>query len=259
MNYSERIDRVKPLVKQASIIAMDYFGKVGSTAKSDGSPVTKADKEVELLLRDGLKKRFPGETIVGEENGTETGSSDCVWSIDPIDGTAAYISRLPHWGISVGFFYKREPVLGVVYFPALEEMYWGAKGCGAYLQTGIWGIEKLSVSKEPVNSNTLAMIPSSAHRNYASTYPGKLRSLGSTAYHILLVARGTAIGSLMKVYQWDYAGSMPILFEAGGLVKTLDGKDPSIIDLLPGSTPPSIIVSTPNHMSLMQSSFKELN
>lgn len=256
MQLSERLDRVFPLMHQASAIALRHYGRISGRNKPDGTVVTDADKEIELLLIDGLKSRFPGETIVGEETGTSCGNPEYAWSIDPIDGTAAYLSRLPHWGISLGLFHKGAPVLGVVFMPALGENYWAAKGCGAYMASERWGQEPLHVTSDTtVTENSLVMVPSHFHRKYGQfEFPGKLRSLGSTVSQVLMVARGSAIGAVSRAYQWDYAGCLPILLEAGGVVATLDGSPVDVPHMLPDNTPrPHLIMAAPQHKELMLS------
>lgn len=233
LNNVERLERIMPLVRQAASVALGHYGCTLGMDKSDGTLVTAADKEVEAILHDGLKTRFPGETIVGEENGCDQGDNRYLWSIDPIDGTAAYINRLPHWGVSVGLFVDQQPTLGVVYMPVLDEMYWGAVGQEATMLTNYWGKQRLACSTQPINKHSLIMVPSRTHQYFEVNFVGKLRSLGSTVAHVLMVARGDAAAAVMQVYQWDLAACIPILLAAGGVVGTLDGSPLNIAELLP--------------------------
>lgn len=247
MDFSPRIERLLPLVRQASQIAMQHYGNINGRLKDDGSLVTKADKEVELFIKDGLNKRFPGENIIGEETGVSNHNFDLAWSVDPIDGTAAYIARMPHWGVSIGLICEGQPVLGVIFMPVLGETYWACRGNGAFMQTELWGRQRLQVCQDKeIQKNSNLLVPSRFMRHYSFDYRGKLRSLGSTVAHVLLVARGDAIGCITNGYQWDMAGCLPILWEAGGLSYTMEGPPVDVTRLLPEyGEMPTIVSTTP--------------
>ncbi len=248
MNLATRLERVIPLVRQASELALGRFGKVQGRAKPDRTLVSAVDEEVEALLTQGLQRRFPGETIVGEEAGATGTLEGPVWSVDPIDGTSAYLSRLPYWGVSVGLLVEGRPVLGIVDLPALGETFWATAGNGAWLQTERWGRERLQVqSHRELDGEAMLCVPSNAHRCYRVDFPGKLRSLGCTVAHVLLVARGDAVGALMRVQMWDLAGCGAILAEAGGRMETLEGGPVNLLDLLPGRGPlPTVLAASPS-------------
>lgn len=247
MNLEARLDRVLPLVRQASELALSHFGRVQGRTKQDQTVVSQADEEVERLLVEGLQRRFPGETIVGEEGGATGSLQGPIWSVDPIDGTSAYLTRLPHWGVSVGLLVEGRPVLGVVDLPLLGETYLAVAGTGAWMQTHRWGRQALRVPpwSEP-GPESMLCIPSNLHRRFGVRFPGKLRSLGSTVAHVLLVARGDACGALMRVHLWDLAGCAAILAEAGGRLETLDAGPLDLLELLPGGPPlPDVLASSP--------------
>lgn len=250
MNLVDRLGRVLPLVRQASEVALRHFGRVRAREKADRTLVTEADEEVERLLFEGLSRRFPGETLVGEESGASGPLTGPVWSVDPIDGTAAYLSRLPHWGVSVGLLVDGRPVLGVVDLPALGETYWAFEGGGSWMETARWGRERLAVRPGPdLGRESLLCVPSNVHRRYRVDFPGKVRSLGSTVCHVLLVARGDAAGALNRVHLWDLAGCSAVLVEAGGRLATLDGGPVNLLGLLPGRGPmPCVLAASPGHM-----------
>ena len=251
MNLSARLDRVLPLVRQASELALGHFGRVQGRLKADRTVVTRADEEVEALLVEGLKRRFPGETIVGEEGGATGPLQGPVWSVDPIDGTSAYLSRLPHWGVSLGLLVDGQPVLGLVDMPVLGETYQAVAGGGAWMETHRWGRQRLQVDRDPeLSGESMLCAPSNAHRRYCVDFPGKLRSLGSTVGHVLLVARGDAVGAVMRVHLWDLAGCAAILAEAGGRMETLEGHPVQLLELLPGRRPlPPVLAGSPEHLA----------
>lgn len=248
MDLQERLNILRPLIKQASQIALAKFGHICGHNKADGTFVTQADQEVEACLIQGLQKHFPAENVVGEETGWHQAASDYIWSIDPIDGTSAYLCRLPTWGISIGLIKGNEPILGMVYLPVLNELYWGARGFGAYVESPLFGLQKLDIRNVDLSQKEhLLLVPSTFHHKYAANkYHGKVRSLGSTVIHALTVARGDASGAFMRIYHWDVAGVLPILFEAGGCVDTLEGTPFNIRDLTKDNPKlPTLILSNP--------------
>ena len=261
-DLATRLDRLMPLVRQASEIALNNFGRVSGHTKYDGSIVTEADSLTERFIVDGLKQRFPGETIIGEELGESQGNSRYVWSIDPIDGTAAYACRMPYWCVSIGLMVDRQPVLGVVALPALQEIYWAYQGGGAYMQSERWGKEQIkvtSLTRNAMDKNATICVPSTLHHHYQLDHEGKQRSLGSTAIHALLVARGDAIGAIMRPFQWDIAGALPILLEAGGRIEAVDNGRVDVQSMLPGSNPPYLILSAPQFSDYLRQSLQAVN
>ncbi len=100
-------------------------------AKPDRSPVTEADRAVEERLRAFLSKRFPMAGFLGEETGRAESRDGMRFIVDPIDGTRAFIRGLPTWSVLVGLEADGEPVVGIAYMPAAEELYVGVRGGGA--------------------------------------------------------------------------------------------------------------------------------
>src|SRR5512140_1318612 len=125
---------VQGLVAEAGRLALDYFGKqesLGVTRKGAQDWLTVADGAVEDFLRARLAELFPGDTVIGEEGGGE--ASDAVWILDPIDGTSNFARGDRNWSISIAFLLNREPTIGIVAAPALDELYVAQRGQGATL------------------------------------------------------------------------------------------------------------------------------
>ena len=91
--------------------------------KGDGSPVTAIDHEVEAYLVERIRRYHPTHRVLAEESGQQPGTNELIWVIDPIDGTRAYASGLPVWGVSVGVFVGAAPHAGVVHLPVPDETY----------------------------------------------------------------------------------------------------------------------------------------
>lgn len=96
--------------------------------KSDASPVTVADRAAEEAMRRILKAEVPRDTVIGEEFGTEQGSSNRTWVLDPIDGTVSFIGGRPIFGTLIALLVDGWPVLGIIDQPILGERWVGASG-----------------------------------------------------------------------------------------------------------------------------------
>ena len=200
--------------------------------KSDRSPVTIADKNTEEILRNNISHDFPEHGIIGEEFGREAGSSEWVWTIDPIDGTRSFIRGLPFYAILLSLLHKKKPVMGVVSFPALGETFWAAKNHGA------WSIKKrLGVSKETKIENALAA--TADYYCFREKKQLKLyRELQKRA--ALLRTYPDAFGHMMAIcgrvdimvdpwaYIWDFAPFQILAQEAGGSFANFTGNRPRI-------------------------------
>jgi histidinol phosphatase-like enzyme (inositol monophosphatase family) len=191
--------------------------------KGDDSPVTKADKQAEQIMRARLERQFPNDAILGEEFGEQTGSSGYQWILDPIDGTKSFISGVPLYSTLVGVVRDRECLGGVIYIPPLDEMVFAARGAGAW-HSHRGTCQACQVSQRPLQDGlfVVSQVDTFAARGAGQAYT-KLeqtayitRSWGD-GYGYLLVATGRA--ELMvdpTANPWDLAAVAPVVEEAGG-------------------------------------------
>ncbi|QOR64611.1 inositol monophosphatase [Cytobacillus suaedae] len=198
--------------------------------------VTVVDSAVERFLVDKIVERYPSHGIVGEEGVFETNVShfDTQWIIDPIDGTTNFIHNFPYYGISVGIVHKGIGVIGVVYNPSTNELYFAEKGHGAYVNGEKLSLDKPMLLKEALVSSTMfwedsrkkdAIHPSLLHI-YKNTRG--LRLVGGAAISLCEIAKGTLSAYVAPMLStWDYAGGVIVLQEAGGVITRLDGKSVS--------------------------------
>ncbi|HET9870561.1 MAG TPA: inositol monophosphatase family protein, partial [bacterium] len=114
--------------------ALRYFRKnVPVIRKPDRSPVTRADREAEQVIRGLLGRRFPGHQLCGEEFGWEEGQkAEFRWWIDPVDGTRQFIRGIPYWGTLLALEWRGDVVAGVIHFPAVGSTLWASRGRGCY-------------------------------------------------------------------------------------------------------------------------------
>lgn len=203
--------------------------------KGDDSPVTIADKRAEQLIREELSQRYPHDAILGEEFGEQSGDSAYQWIVDPIDGTKSFISGVPLYSTLVGIVSARECLGGVIYLPALDEIVFAARGCGAWHSARGSEPQRCRVSSRSLSDGlfTVSQVDTFARRDAMEAY----RELESNAYvtrswgdgyGYLLVATGR--GELMVdpiANPWDLAAVQPVIEEAGGRFTSWDGQ-PSV-------------------------------
>src|SRR2546421_11025073 len=123
------------VVRDAARLAQDLReqGVSGVSTKSTATDVvTAADKSTERYVRDVLRERRPGDTVLGEESGESTGTGRVRWILDPIDGTVNYLYGLPQYAVSLAAELDGQVVAGVVRNAANGEEWTAVRGAGAY-------------------------------------------------------------------------------------------------------------------------------
>ena len=126
--YDEFVKFANLLADESSIIANSYFRtKIKIDDKEDESPVTIADKNTELKLRELITKNYPEHGILGEEYGRKNIDSEFVWVIDPIDGTRSFIAGHKDFGTLISLLHKNKPIIGIINCPAHNERWVGIK------------------------------------------------------------------------------------------------------------------------------------
>lgn len=236
------IAEVRSWVREAGALARTYFNNVKAERKADRSWVTRADVEVEQLLRERIAARHPGHGVIGEEQGGGDVGHEYVWCLDPIDGTGAFVAGLGTWCVSVGVLRRGEPHLGVILLPIIDDCYWAWADGPAHRNDEVIAVSEATT----VDSNDWMGISSTAHRQFRIAFPGKTRSLSSVAADCCYVARGSAVGALIgRANLWDLAAGFAILRAAGAAVVGLSGAPVSVPDLLRTHRLPEPIVAGP--------------
>ena len=232
-------DELEAVALHAGTLALARFRGVAAERKADRTLVTAADREVEQYLVDALVARFPDVGVLGEEGTVREGRGASRIVIDPIDGTAAFVAGLPLWAICIGVLRGAEPVAGVVHLPAIGETYSAADG------VAWWNGQRLASLGGPAGEGDRFILShAKAHLRHRITYPGKVRSLGSTAYHVVLVARGAAEAALLgHAHLWDLAGPGAVLGAVGGRYEYLGGHPVDLGTLVDGHRAPDYILA----------------
>ncbi len=201
--------------------------------KSDGSPVTAADRAAEQLLRQRIGAQFPDDAILGEEFDETPGTSGFRWVLDPIDGTKAFISGVPLYTTLVAVLYEDEPQIGVIFAPAAGEMVYAGRGLGCWHVVGAAEPRRSVVSQ--VAKLEEAVCVTSSVRSFTTESPAyrsdidarhvydrlesacRITRTWGDAFGYLLVATGRAeIAIDPSMSLWDAAALQPIIEEAGG-------------------------------------------
>src|SRR3990170_7593388 len=140
------IEVAKEAATKAGEIVVAYReGKHSVERKGTADNITtEADVASQAKILQILQASFPKYNFLSEEKeGRIDNGSEYTWVIDPLDGTGPYFSGLPTFGVSIGLLKGKKPVLGVLNFPVLGNLYWAARGKGAY-RNG----KRIAVSKE---------------------------------------------------------------------------------------------------------------
>ena len=229
------------LARGAGNIILEHYGKVQRLTKThvaaQAEAVTDADRASQRYIVTGLRKRFPDDGIIGEEN--ETGDAitfECpdpqgrVWVIDPIDGTNNFVAGLGAFAVCIGLLHRGMPILGVVFDVTRDQIYAAAQGEGAWL-----GSKRLQALQTPLSNSSMLMLTSNLLTK-PGTVPGfigrwlaqtdwKIRMLGSAALEAVQVAAGVSHAALtVNGKLWDIAAPAAILLESGATLTDLKGK-----------------------------------
>jgi len=206
-------------------------GKFTAQYKSKHQLVTSADMIANTIITQAIKKNFSDHAILSEETGRSKNKSDYLWVIDPLDGTTNFFMHNPLFAISIALVHKEKIILGVVYAPAVDELYVAEPGKGAKLNG-----KKLKVSNRKTIKQALLTychgtgIPSWKKAikmySYYKLRASFIRQLGSASLELGYVAAGRTDSIIIPgAHPWDAAAGVLIVREAGGKVTDFENKE----------------------------------
>lgn len=231
----ELLSRVVALAREAGQAIMTVYAEADPAVeyKADNSPLTQADLASHRVLMEGLACLSPDWPVVSEESPEipfdQRRYWQQFWMVDPLDGTKEFLRRTGEFTVNIALMEGNAPILGVVYAPVVDKLYFAAKGMGAYKaeRETVSPIKAVRAAK-----STVRMVVSRAHRakdEDLEPFTGGAENcefivMGSSL-KFCLVAEGAAdvyprTGPTME---WDTAAAQCILEEAGGFVTDLDG------------------------------------
>jgi len=229
-------------LKQTGALLLNHFDRPGKISFKNGSPinlVTKVDKAADALIQKIIRAEFPGHDFLTEESEPTMLNSPYRWIVDPLDGTTNYAHHFPHACVSIGLEYRQKGegriILGGVYDPFRDELFWAAKGKGAWLEHANRR-KRIRVSKTPTLQQSLLITGFPYDRNQnIDLYLSYIREFmlgiqgirraGASALDLCWVACGRVEGYWeWRLKPWDCAAGQIIVEEAGGRLSDFSGR-----------------------------------
>ena len=231
MNISQtQLNYLCQLAKVAGDEIMDVYQEhINTWQKDDDSPLTEADLRADKVIREGLEIHFPNVFILSEESRsalTET-TPESLFLVDPLDGTKEFLKRNDEFTVNIALIYQGRVIAGVVFAPALNELFYAAAGLGCWKEDGT-GKRQLTIAPRD-ETQPLRIIGSRSHgtdklNDWLTTLnqPYTLITAGSSL-KFCRVAEGQAdiYPRFGPTSQWDTAAAQCIVEQAGGKVADL--------------------------------------
>src|SRR5215203_465613 len=238
--FERELETALRLAREAGNKVMEYYAlgviaeeKLGIDNFSE--PVTVADRAASRIIVDGLSEQFRGDFILSEEELDDPDvrtRTERVWIIDPIDGTWGFLKKDGDFGVQIGLAVGGEPVVGVVYLPAHDRLYYGSQGGGSFLVKDGGVPLPLHAS----NNTDLSKMNLAVSRNHRSPKINRIlgelglnREIqrGSVGLKVGLIAETICdlyVHLSPRTKFWDTCGPQIILEEAGGILTDLFGE-----------------------------------
>jgi histidinol-phosphatase len=200
--------------------------------KPDFTPVTEADRAVEVALRELLASKRPADGVIGEEFPNTNEAASRTWIIDPIDATKNYVRGVPVWGTLIALAIDGEPVVGVISAPAMGRRWWASPEDGAFTKDVDGSVRKISPSKvqslsdasfsysDPIGwdllgKDSLAKITNAVWRT---------RGYGDFWSHLLVAEGAVDIAIEPELQNYDMAAFIAVANAAGCKVTGIKGQ-----------------------------------
>lgn len=225
--------------KEAGAIIKQYFQGDFNVENKDtiNNLVTEVDTKAEAKIISVIKETFPEHSIISEEVGELLQKSEYKWIIDPIDGTVNFAHGIPICCVSIGLLHHDEMLMGAVYNPMMNELFFAEKGKGAYLND-----KPIKVSEKSDFRKAFLVTGFPYKWPKTNEHPIKVferiileglpvRRLGSAAIDLCWVACGRFDGFWeYNLNPWDVSAGYLIVLEAGGRVTDFSGSECSVFD-----------------------------
>jgi 3'(2'), 5'-bisphosphate nucleotidase len=226
------MEKLEEIARRAGGAIMEIYGMdFAVTYKDDESPLTEADEKSNEIICSALETLYPDIPILSEENRAveygERKNWEYYWCIDPIDGTKEFVRKNGEFTVNIALIYRDTPVAGVVFAPALGDIYSAKKGEGAF-KNGV----RLPVKNNPDRSRKLSVVASKSHLSPETQSFIDALDTGETeqvnrgsSLKLCMVAEGEAdiYPRLAPTMEWDTAAADAIVREAGRMTYRFDG------------------------------------
>lgn len=228
------IKQIIPIVEEAGKAILDIYhsgNKIQVSVKEDKSPLTLADKESNQIITEGLTMRFPEIPILSEEGASvpyEVRKNwEYYWCVDPLDGTKEFIYRRDDFTVNVALMHRNHPILGFIYAPAYDALYYGSAETGSWLKKGNESWKQLFADS---HAKEWTAIGSRSHASeeeqlVLAAYPVTQTMAAGSSLKFCRVAEGAAHiyyrhGPTME---WDTAAGQIIAESSGAVMTAADG------------------------------------
>jgi histidinol-phosphatase len=219
------------MADRADAVALSFFrsSRLRVDDKSDGSPVSEADRAIEATARELVATRAPELGVLGEEEGESTSRNGARLIIDPIDGTRNFVRGVPIFATLLAIEDAGAVVAGVVSAPALRQRWHAARGAGAYIgerRLHVSNIKELSrahVFHADMSGRTEGVVPPRVPELFRSVE--RTRGFGDFYQHMLVAEGAGEVALDFKMQPWDIAALKVIVDEAGGRATSIAGED----------------------------------
>ncbi|MDN5871130.1 MAG: inositol monophosphatase [Nitrococcus sp.] len=209
----------------------DRLDRVSVEEKGPNDYVSDVDRMAEQEIRGVLHKAYPDHAVIGEESGG-TGDADCVWIIDPLDGTRNFLHGFPHWAVSIAMKHRGVLEVGVIYDPLRQELFTAKRGSGATLESRRIRVSPLRGIDGALLGTGFPFRQPEHHEAYLGMFGavfmhvGDLRRAGSAALDLAYVACARLDGFWeVGLKEWDIAAGALLVQEAGGMITDFSGRD----------------------------------
>lgn len=234
MNYTKELNIAKKTAINAGKKILEFYDKEYSISeKNDNgykSPLTQADLAANEIIVSELRETFPDYSVLSEEEKDDKKrlDNDYVWIIDPIDGTKEFINKNGEFTVNIALVHKKKPVVGVIYVPVKDELYYAHEGGGAFSE--INGVNKKIFSSKTKDINEMILAIS---RSHSGEREDKIKKMFKE-----FISRGSSLKGCMvacgdadayfrfgNTSEWDICAMNMILDEAGAKITTLEGDE----------------------------------
>lgn len=212
--------------------SMDRMDALEVHSKHRNDFVTQIDKQSEFEIIEIIRKAYPQHAILGEESGFNAGQQEeCVWIIDPLDGTTNFIHGFPQFSVSIALQMRNKLEVGVIYDPLRQELFTAARGQGAQLDNRKIRVSACAQFDASLIGTGFPFIQFKRLEIYLKSLSAVMqqssgvRRAGSAALDLAYVACGRLDGFWeMGLGKWDMAAGALLITEAGGLVSDFQGE-----------------------------------
>ncbi|NLT69749.1 MAG: 3'(2'),5'-bisphosphate nucleotidase CysQ [Verrucomicrobiaceae bacterium] len=225
------MEEINRIAREAGRAVLEVYGTEFSVdVKEDLSPLTEADRRSNAVIVGALERLFPEIPIISEETRTvdyeERKDWDCFWLVDPLDGTKEFIKRNGEFTVNIALVRGQKPVLGVVYQPVGDFLYYASEGRGAWKSTGGGSPVRLSGGEHYASKAAVTVVASRSHlTDDVRAFVADLEARGKTveflsagsSLKLCLVAEGAAdvYPRLGPTMEWDTGAAHAVALEAG--------------------------------------------